>query len=228
MPGFNIKISDENKCGIDNYTSSQPSIVFDPIAEDPNRQIPWYKGADHNREYARKNRWLLEINRNTDSSGSKAADNFMIYAYKCGRPSVEIEEAVIHHGQDEIYVPGKTKWQPIEFGFYERLETASDNISGNNETAKYFFTWWANDMIKIRRSEYNEDKLKYLLRVNIFLLDGVGAKSHYYSLFDAWPTKVSPSELDYTDSNLSEISVTMRYSKAVEGYYNTKEFYGDK
>jgi hypothetical protein len=48
------------------------------------------------------------------------------------------------------------------------------------------------------------------------MLDGLGRKVWEYNLYDCWPIKVSPNDLDYSNTALSEISVTMRYNKAEE------------
>ena len=184
MPGFNIPISD--KCG-----------SFGVIT-----------GPSNTTETARKHRYVLET---LEPFGTK--DNgLLLFAYKCTRPSIELDEVAIHNAQDEIFRPGKQHWKPIEFSFYEKLKGASVQ---SDHAAELVYQWWAKTMINVETSLHNEPS-SYLKNAQLDMLDGDGNAVWTYSIYDAWPVKVTPSDLSYTDTDIADISVTLRYAKARE------------
>ncbi len=190
MPGFFIPDSDK-ACLDDNAFKTQSA----------------YAGPDPNMEYARRNRWLIEI---FEPFGT-VQKGILVYARKCARPSPEIDVITVHHGQDEIYRPGKNRWGPIDFTFYEK----ADGNSLVNESAERIYKWWAETMIILQQSRHGE-LANYLKSGSIKMLDGVGRGIWEYRLYECWPIKVTPSELDYGDSQIAEISVTLRFNKAKE------------
>jgi len=167
-----------------------------------------YLGPDPNMEYARNNRWLLEF---LEPFGN-IQNGILVYAHKCSRPSAEIDEIKIHHGQDEIYRPGKNKWNPVDFTFYEKSPGDEDSY---NEAAERIYKWWSDTTIILRESRHGEIR-NYLKSCNLQMLDGVGRRIWEYQLYECWPLKVSSSDLDYSDGSISEITVTIRFNKVKE------------
>lgn len=194
MPGFNIKFSGSCNDG--------PSI---PGAID-------YIGPDIYVETARVHRYALEV---FTPFGTKDS-GILLYLSKCTRPTPEIDEIVIHNGQDEIYRPGKNRWQPMEFTFYEVLKESDINSPPDrSETAEMMFQLWANKAIKLARSS-GFGPNDFCSDAQLDMLNGVGSSIWTYHIYRAWPIKVSPKDLNYSNSDLSEISVTMRFDKAEE------------
>ena len=167
-----------------------------------------YDGPDPNMEYARKHRWLLEF---LEPFGS-IKDGILLYAYKCNRPTPNIDEIVIHHGQDEIYRPGKNRWNPIEFSFYEKSPGDKSIV---DETAERMYKWWGESVIILTQSIHGNIN-NYLKNGIVQMLDGVGKSIWEYHLYECWPTKITPSDLDYSDSNIADITITLRFNKAKE------------
>lgn len=183
IPGFNIPFSDA--CG---------------------STIP---GGPHNTvETARKHRYLVQV---LEPFGN-GEFGILLYAYKCTRPNIEIDQVMIHNAQDEISRPGKQHWKPVEFTFYEKLQGGSSLFS---QAAQLIYFWWGSTMINLETSLHNEPS-QYLKNTQLDMLDGSGDSIWSYFLLDSWPSKVSPSDLSYTDSNIAEISVTLSYAKAKE------------
>lgn len=180
MPGFNIKTSSD--CIADNDCGDG------------------YTGPKVNVETARKHRYQLRILR--------PVKDVLLYAFKCQRPVCEADRIVMHHGQDEIYKPGKTRWLPIEVTFYEIVKDV-------NTTAQMLNRWWGKNMLSVNSSTLFQDSY-YKERCELELTDGCGKPVWAYYLYQVWPSKVSPSELSYTDTDLSEISCTLEISKAEE------------
>ena len=191
MPGFNIPM-EASSCGAG--SSSGPS---------------------HTTETARKHRYELEVLEPLgQGSQGQGGDSLLLFLKKCTRPSIEIDEIVIHSGQDELFRPGKQHWKPIEFTFYEKLK-GSKNGSLNDECAEKIWKWWANAMIDVKTSLHKPPS-QYLKDTQLTMLDGDGSSVWKYYIYDCWPSKISPSDLSYTDTDIAEISVTLRYSKAWE------------
>lgn len=191
MPGFNIPFSSncESEYGFKGNST--------------------YTGPSYNTETARKYRYLLEV---LQPLGTKN-DGLLLFAYKCTRPSVEIDEIVIHNAQDEIYRPGKHHWKAIELSFYEKLDKFEPPFT--DQAAKMIYDWWAKSMINLDTSLHGPLP-DYLANAQIDMLDGVGNPIWTYHLYDSWPSRISPSDLSFTDTDIADISITLRYGKAIE------------
>lgn len=194
MPGFNI-----------------PPLQGAGNACDPDsfQEEAAYYGPSTTVETARKHRYKLEI---LEPFGTEA-DGILLFCEKCTRPTPEMDEITIHNGQDEIYRPGKQRWNPIEFTFYEKLR-GNEGVYVD-EAAERIYRWWGETMIDLQRSVHNPIA-NYYKRAQLQMLDGVGYPVWTYFLYDCWPQKVSPIELAYSDSDIATITVTLRYNKAQE------------
>ena len=159
-------------------------------------------------ETARKHRYRLEI---LEPLGDKVT-GLLLYGYKCGRPNIEIDEIAIHNAQDEIFRPGKQHWKAVEFSFYEKLRGV--NIL-YDQAAELVYKWWGSTMINLNTSLHREPS-EYLKNAQLEMLDGNGASVWVYQLYDCWPSRISPSDLDYSDTSIADISITLRYGKARE------------
>lgn len=191
MPGFNIKF--DNSChddGINHYSRLNG-------------------GPLNNIETARKHRYLIEF---LEPYGSQN-EGILLYCEKCTRPSPEVDKITIHNGQDEIYRPGKQRWYPIDFTFYEKTNGEFDNLT--NQTAELMYKWWAEVMINLSRSVHNNVS-DYYKRCHLKMLDGEGRPIWTYYLYDCWPQKISPIDLSYSDSDIATITVTLNYNKCEE------------
>ena len=164
-------------------------------------------GPSYLTETARKHRYKLEI--------LDPLTNILLFCEKCTRPTPEIDEIVIHNGQDEIYRPGKQRWSPIEFTFYEKLRGTYSPSVQTNETAELIYEWWGETMIDLTRSVHKQ-VVSYYKDAQLQMLDGVGQPVWTYFLRDCWPQKITPIDLAYSDSDVATITVTLRYNKAQE------------
>lgn len=205
MPGFNIPLP--NSChDVNAFTDSS---AFD--------------GPNHLIESARAHRYCLRVFSQSGQGSSNIhpfgtlSDGILLYLSKCSRPSIEIDEITIHNAQDEIYRPGKNRWNTIDFTFYEVLydKEPTTNEHVTDQTAYRIFTWWAFRVINIQSSCIGSPA-EYAADAQLDMLDGVGREIWTYQLYRCWPTKITPSELDYASSEISTISATLRYDKALE------------
>lgn len=192
MPGFNIPLAES--------------------CHDPEAFVasPAYFGPGYNVETARKHRYLLDI---LTPLGT-AADGLLLFLKHCTRPSPEIDIITIHNAQDEIYRPGKNRWKEVELTFYETLK--GQNIPGNSDiddTAQRIFIWWSTKVLDLKKSKLQKD---FTFDAQLSMLDGFGNSVWSYHMYRCWPTKVSPSDLSYTDTDIAEISINVRCDKIDE------------
>jgi hypothetical protein len=150
---------------------------------------------------ARQHRWRFQT--------LDPLKDILLYAHKSGRPRVEIDRAQLHHGQDVIYFPGKQKWLPIDITFYHVVE--------NVDAASKIYEWWSTNVISITQSRVNINKVNCVLQ----LLDANGSNIYEYTMHGCWPSKVTPDELDYASTKISEITFTLEMDKATEKAANT-------
>jgi hypothetical protein len=195
MPGFNIPLRD---CVDPNAFQEQAA----------------FQGPAYTVETARKHRYRLEILEPLGPiSQGGGGDGILLFLEKCTRPTPEVDEITIHNGQDEIYRPGKQRWNPIEFTFYEKLR--GDPGDFTNEAAEKIYKWWGEAMIDLQRSIHNPIAT-YYKRAQLQLLDGVGDPVWTYFIYDCWPQKVTPIDLAYSDTDIATITVTLRFNKCEE------------
>jgi len=188
MPGFNVPVSD---------------ACHDQFAVSANSP---FQGPPNSVETARKHRYSLDV---LEPLGDRRS-GLLLFLAKATRPAVDIDEIVIHSGQDEIYRPGKHRHKAVEFTFYERLEPPTED-----QAAKFIYDWWAKSMIWVEQSVHGAPG-DYLKTAELSMLDGIGYPVWKYMLYDSWPSKVSPSDLSYADSDIAEIAVTLRFAKCRE------------
>ena len=168
-------------------------------------------------ETARKHRYVLDI---LDPFGNQQ-QGILLYLEKCTRPTPEFETITIHNGQDEIYRPGKVKWSPVEFTFYEKTRGSAVDAFGNDfgflldQTAEVIYHWWAETTAVISQSRHLPP-FNYYKNAALTMLDGEGRPIWTYFLYDCWLEKVAPSDLSYTDTDIATITVIMRFNKAQE------------
>jgi len=199
MPGFNIPAPDSD--------CAPPGLEGKPPYDPPS----------YITESARKHRYIWEIFA-AQSLGGSSLDwqSLLVYAYKCSRPTPEFDEITIHSAQDEIYRPGKNRWKPVEVSFYEVV-----NSAGEDSPAMLIYDWWAGDprnsksILDLRTSTHNVPKDYYRL-CKLAMLDGEAKYIWQYELMDCWPSKVTPSDLSYADTDIADITVTLRFNKARE------------
>jgi len=197
MPGFNIPLRPEVASGIARFGGP----VGNPA------------GPSNVLETARNYRFTLSNLRPVEFT-----DVFMLFNVKSiQRPQVQFDEITIHSGQDEIYRPGKTKWQPIEIVFYEVMSTTK------NKLAMSMYDWWSNRLINIADSTQRRAGLMtqnpatgFYFNAQVDMLDGLGSIIWSYILYECWPTSVNPSGLDYSSTDIAETTVTLRYNRASE------------
>lgn len=173
-------------------------------------------GPSNIEETARRYRYEFQVLEPLDNA------SLLLFAYKAARPSPEIDIITIHSGQDEIYRPGKNRWKPIDITFYERVQPKSEN-EYYSQAAELLYKWWGGTpyntdarsygMIHLDRSLQGQ---KYRKPCQLAMLDGYGEPVWSYYLVNSWPSKITPCDLSYADTEISDITVTLVFDKAIE------------
>jgi hypothetical protein len=147
-------------------------------------------------EMARQHRWRFAT--------IEPLNDILIYAHKSGRPKVEFDRATLHYQQDCIYFPGKQKWMPINITFYHIIDNVDSSIK--------IYEWWTQSVINITNSVISLKKQTCTLE----MLDGSGSAVYLYTMYGCWPSRITPDDLDYSDTNISEVIFTLEMDKATE------------
>ena len=229
MPGFSV--------------NGNPAVCqFFEYGIGPTTGDAGYAGPSNIIETARKNRYRLAgiMNGGTDSQSSTSgtsstgygsplstfmgAAQFLLYAYKCSRPSIDYQVIEIHNGAEQITRPGKIIYNNVEFTFYEIMETSITDAqtgSGNSappvtKSVSNFLYKWHSEIMYDRIGAMLRRPDQFLATVDLDMLDGVGKSVYKYRMYDCWPSKVSPSDLSYVDSEICDITVTLQLNRYIE------------
>jgi len=169
----------------------------------PGFSINGSRGPDPHVEPYRAHRWHFYFASILDLTDVE------LYAMTCQRPTVDFDTITIHNQQTRINMPGKHKWAPISVKFYETQQ-------GEYSSARSIFDYWAGGSNSVLNFETNTLTRDFRTVVKIALESGAGVGTHAYELFNTWPSKVAPSELSYSSSDLTTVQVTLTYDSARE------------
>lgn len=135
-------------------------------------------------------------------------EDILIYAHRAQRPRPEIDSITIHHSQEEIYTPGKNRWMPIDISFYEAVQNEDDQV------ASLIYDWWSTNVLDINNSVITSNE--YKKDCELTMLDGENNVIWKYAMYGCWPPKITPDDVDYSDTTIAEISFTLKMDKAQE------------
>jgi len=156
-------------------------------------------------ESVRLSRWSLQFD------GIPSLGDVVLYAQSCQRPSFEIDTIVLHNKQNQIRMPGKYRWAPINVKFYEILD-----LNGNTTPSILFNYWSSGGNKSVADFKINGLNKDFRTTVEIYLEDGSGKTVHTYQLWNAWPFKIEPTELNFTTSDIGTTVVSLNYDSAQE------------
>lgn len=148
----------------------------------------------------RKFRWTLEI---TTPFGVVPRQ----YVKVAARPSLDIEETEINYLNGVTWIPAKGKWEPLSVTY---LDVAAADMSPLYSwvATVYDFTQ-QNPIDHIPQSE----KSGWNGEANLKMYDGCGNEIDGFILRSCWPKSINFGDLDYADSEVCTIDLTLRYSE---------------
>lgn len=155
----------------------------------------------NNTIFKRKFRWTLEFQ---NICGGSRGDIPRNYVKVASRPNIDIDETEIHFLNGVDWLPGKGRWQTMDVTYYD-VATADIAPLYNWLASVYNFTDPINLQMGSRRNDYSA-------RGILGLYDGCGALIEQWVLQNMWPKAINWGDLDYSNSDICEISITFRYS----------------
>ena len=140
-----------------------------------------------------KNRFIMQI------------DGINAYLIKSmNRPSIESDEVILEHMNVTRYVKGKSRWQPLEITLYDPVVPSA---------AQQVIEWIRLHHESVTGRDGYSDMYKKDITFNV--LGPVGDKVEEWTLKGAFITDANFNELDYSSSDVVDISLTLRYDYAI-------------
>ena len=205
MPGFNIPLDNYNASSCSDKTQTSGTITT--IG---GTGTTVFKYPDNKIETSRAHRFEVVFYSVPTLSG--VFEDITVYAKTCQRPSFEVDLITIHHQAEEIYRPGKYRWNTVDVTFYEYLKGTGKDVQ--NKTSQMLYSWYTNTVT----SQHKQETVSKIntASARIYELDGNGNTARTYVLYNCKIVKLVPSDFDHTSSELSTNTATLRYDYAVE------------
>ena len=139
------------------------------------------------------NRFIMEI------------DGIPAYLVKTmARPAVQFESVTLDHINTKRYVKGKATWQPINITLYDPIVPSG---------AQSVIEWVRLHHESVTGRDGYSDFYKKDITFNV--LGPVGDKVEEWTLKGAFIQAATFSDMDYSATNVSDISLTLRYDYAI-------------
>lgn len=154
--------------------------------------------------FKRKFRWKLTID---EIAGITTEDGIdALVPFKSARPDVEFKDIEVQHVIEDVFLPGKPNWKPLNLTLYDTCKPYAYNHPVWNwilqvydpKNAKYFAIM-----------DYNVKK-----DVRLSLLDGCGKILESWVFENAYPSQVNFQDLDMTSSEVVTCDLTLKYDRA--------------
>ena len=156
--------------------------------------------GDQDTLFKRKFRFLFGIEFCIGKASRQVAPT---YVKSASRPKINIDPVELNFLNETTYIPGKAKWGDINVTYLD--------VAGAQSTG--LFSWLASvyDFTNECRNMGTKPK-DYAGVGHLTMLDGCGKPLETWILKNLWPTDVDFGDLGYADSEVSEISLTLKYS----------------
>jgi hypothetical protein len=154
-------------------------------------------------ETRRKHRWLFEVI-------GPIQREALLFLQKASRPHFKYEEAIMHHDQEQAYFAGKQSWEPISLSWYDAEQQP--------DVSSQIFQW----VVEVTTSGLGSGgggitvgtPSEYKKEATLTMTDGVGEPSEEWIMKGVWPVDTNWGDLDYTNSEIQLVEVSMRYDRA--------------
>jgi hypothetical protein len=169
--------------------------------------------------FKRKFRWMFEV---PDIVGEGIN---MYPPSAAARPKLTFNDFQVNHLVETITIPGRPIWNPITITVYDIVYDNSSSkhpiyewilsLYGKAPNFPYQFsggsTGAANAAAGLSYMGTHRFKKPY---ANITMYDGCGTELERWVLENVWPSEVDFGELDYSSSEVSTITMTLKYDRA--------------
>lgn len=155
-------------------------------------------GPNNNVETRRKHRWVFAT--------LEPLDNQVLLILKeAARPHFTLEEPEMHHNQEKAYFAGKQSWEACKLMFYDGEQSPDVSRAMWN---------WVNVTAQIPQANVAKPNV-YKKDASLQMLGSAGETSETWRMFGCWPQDTNWNNLDYSDTEIQLIEVTMRFDRAV-------------
>lgn len=159
-------------------------------------------GSDQNLVLKRRFRWLFSI---STCGGSNVVPPYFVKV--SSRPDIAIEATEINFLNEKTWVPGKAAWEEITVTY---LDVATTSSNGGNIA---LWNWLASVYDYTCSARWMNSRLQdWAGTASLVMLDGCGNLVEAWKMGNMFPTSIKFGELDYSSSEIVEISLTLRYS----------------
>ncbi len=155
------------------------------------------EGPSSTAEVRRKHRWVF---RTLEQISVPA----LLVLKTASRPKFAFEQPEMHHDQEVVYFAGKQTWDPIEMVWYD--------VEQDPDVSQELYEWLnrVNEIAQV----LVEPPASYKKLATLEMTDGKGAATESWQLCNVWPAELDWGDLDYTNTELAEITATMRFDRA--------------
>lgn len=154
-------------------------------------------------ETKRKHRWIFTV---FWDGALGNLQNSSVYLQTAQRPHAVTEEAVMHHDEEQVYFAGKYHWEPLSLVFYDSQDPVN--------TSQAIWDWF-NSVVSVPNaavalpSEYKKQCL-------LDMTDGSGGSIEGWQIDNCWPIDVNWNDLDYTNTEIQTVDVSMKFDRATK------------
>lgn len=172
-------------------------------------------GRSNTNESGRKYRYTVDILL-PSKLGNDIADNDAISfnVKSVTVPKAEYDEIVVHNAASEIFLPGKHHYSAVDISFYDVMKKTGDNYNGIILSKIWSsFPTVRSIQNQVYITNVQREFTDYRFDMAIHKLDGRGKRYQSYKLVQCYVSKFDAGDLAYTDNEIIEISMTIRYNK---------------
>lgn len=155
-------------------------------------------------EPRRRHRWLVTF------LGPVFQPGDLVYLQKASRPNFKYESPEMHHDQEVSYFAGKQSWETMSWTFYDMEQP----VDVSQRLYQWVTTITTNFQTPAAITSVTTPG-EYKTNAKLQMQDGRGNPSEQWTLYGAWPMETNWNDLDYGDSEIALVEVTVRYDKAV-------------
>jgi len=152
-------------------------------------------------ETRRNHRWVFET---IDAAGEQLSREILLILKTAQRPNFTFEEPEMHHDQEVAYFAGKQTWEPIEISWYDGEQP--------NDASQAMFDW-LNRISDLQATTVATPDV-YKKNATLQMTNGQGEASEKWTLFNSWPSNLNWGDLDYEDTEIALIELSIRFDRA--------------
>jgi hypothetical protein len=164
-------------------------------------------GLESGKYCKRSNRWMFKIDGILGDENDSAN---ALPPSKSSRPQIAFSEINVRHLIEDVFFPGKPDWKPITITIFD-LMTASKKNPVWNWLTEYYNPEKGILQVPNDKPQINEG---FIRECSLDLYDGCGEVIEQWIYQDAWPQQINFSTLDYQQTDILMMDVTLRYSRA--------------